>query len=232
MDGLDLLDLILIKLIPKAHEHQQAKHRVVEMINQLNCSASTGVRVETIEQDMEDPLTGMGIGLDARRVEDFDSEVAVEETQSGAVGGSVNVVSIGGHDFTSKVRLRMVNKRDSILDECLVGKRTTEDEDVEARAKGEVTMGPYLVRSEGSEDGDGAGDRERMRGRERGDVDKVLTIGVFHGTREVHRVRTRKEMRRKKRGGGGEKGGAWKVEVGEGMVGLGLEGGIRFGEGV
>lgn len=71
----------------------------------------------------------MLVGLDARRVEDFGSEVAAENTPGGAVGGRADVVLIAAYDSTSGESGRTVGEECAVMDQGLVGQGVIGDED-------------------------------------------------------------------------------------------------------
>ena len=52
-----------------------------------------------MEEDVKDPFAGSRVGLDSRRVEDFGSEVAAEETPGGAIGRGGDVVLVAVDDL-------------------------------------------------------------------------------------------------------------------------------------
>ncbi|KAL4586423.1 hypothetical protein LXL04_011059 [Taraxacum kok-saghyz] len=54
-DPFDLIDSMLVKLLSKAHDHQQAKHGVEKMVIHLD-SGSLLLILESTNQDSEDPL--------------------------------------------------------------------------------------------------------------------------------------------------------------------------------
>lgn len=87
LDFFNFLDLILMELVAEAHEHEEAEHGVLEVIDQPHRGLRLGGVSEAVDEKREDPLAGVGVCSDAGGVEDLVGEVAAEEAPRGAVGG-------------------------------------------------------------------------------------------------------------------------------------------------
>lgn len=71
LSRLNLLDLVLMQLVSKAHEKDEAKHGVKKMIHHLDWGSGRLRMVEVAEEDIKGPEAGMGVGFDTGRTEDL-----------------------------------------------------------------------------------------------------------------------------------------------------------------
>lgn len=125
MDVFDFFYLGLAKLVPEAHEDQQAKHSVLEMVNhddRVNVAGlRRGVRFKAVHKDVQDPLARSSVGLESRRVEDLGGEVAAEDAPRGAVESGADVVLVAVKDLGGEEGGGAVGKYGAVLDEGFVG---------------------------------------------------------------------------------------------------------------
>ncbi|KAK3042466.1 hypothetical protein RJ639_000190 [Escallonia herrerae] len=140
--ALDLLDLLVIELVTKAHEHQQTEHGVPEVIHHPYGLIRT--EEEAVDEYMEDPAAGLGVGLDPRRMEDLGGEVAAEEAPGGAVGGGAYVALVAVKDPVGGRGPRTVGEDGAVLDEGTVGDSVAGNKDGRARANPKSDEGTVL----------------------------------------------------------------------------------------
>ncbi|KAK3015742.1 hypothetical protein RJ639_007869 [Escallonia herrerae] len=140
--ALDLLDLLVIELVTEAHEHQQAEHGVLEVIHHPYGLIRT--EEEAVDEYMEDPAAGMGVGLDPGRMEDLGGEVTAEEAPGGAVGGGADVALVAVEDSGGGGGPGTVGEDGAVLDEGTVGDGVAGNKDGRARANRKSDEGAVL----------------------------------------------------------------------------------------
>lgn len=84
---LHLSHLPLLHPLPEAHEQEQGKHGVVEVLADTDAAGGLRLGNELAEQKAEGPCPVAGVGLDAGGVEDFRRDVAPEEAPLRAIAG-------------------------------------------------------------------------------------------------------------------------------------------------
>ncbi|MQL96065.1 hypothetical protein Taro_028732 [Colocasia esculenta] len=119
---LNIADGLLVELLAEAHEHEQTEHGVLEALHDDH-DAIAGARAgtELVEEDAEDPLAGMRICLDARRVKDLQHQVATEEAPQGPVARGADVVLVPANESDAGEGCGAVGEDGAVLDEQLVG---------------------------------------------------------------------------------------------------------------
>ncbi|CAN1235966.1 hypothetical protein LINGRAPRIM_LOCUS1616 [Linum grandiflorum] len=146
LDSSHLVDHVFIKLIPKAHQNQQAEHGVVEVILEAKNVVIILFLSKAAEEDVEDRGARSGEGPDAGRMEKLGGEVAAEEPPGEAVGGGADVMLVGRNDLGDRGSRGSIGKDGTVLDESLVGKGVGCYEDGWAREDPDGENGVVFVK--------------------------------------------------------------------------------------
>ena len=107
------------------------------MIHHSDRDKSVGVASKPRDQNLQHPLSCVGVASHPGRVENLGHEVAAEETPGRAIGARTDVSLVTIHDSTGRTRLRTVGENGSVLHQGLVGEGVLGDEDGRARADSE-----------------------------------------------------------------------------------------------
>lgn len=133
LHALDVFDFLIVDPFTEGHEHEQAEHGVLEVVNDFDRSVSLGIRLEAREECVEDPHADSGEGFNAGVVENLGGEVATDGAPRGAVGGGADVALVAGDDFGGGEGFGAVGENGTVLNEGGVGEGAVADEDCRAR---------------------------------------------------------------------------------------------------
>ena len=83
--------MVLLKILPEAHTHQQIKHGVMKMIHHTDGGRSAGMESKPRYQNLQRRLPRAGVDSHPGGVENLRREVAAEEAPGRAVGAGTDV---------------------------------------------------------------------------------------------------------------------------------------------
>lgn len=124
--------MIFLQFIPKAHEHEEAEHGVLEVIDQPHGGVlrlGGGGGAEAVHEDGQHPAPGGGVASHAGGVEDLMSQVAAEKPPRRAVGGAADGLPRRVEVRAGRRRAGAVGEDGAVLDKRLVGEGVAADED-------------------------------------------------------------------------------------------------------